>query len=135
MKTVLVHGVFDLLHVGHLEHFRQAKEFGDYLVVSVVPDEFVAKTLKTPVYPLSNRLELLNALHVVGKALSCEAPGPEKVLRMLRPDVYVRGTDYIGKEMPESKLCRDLGITIAYTKSVPPRTNDVIERILQIYQL
>lgn len=128
MRVVLCHGVFDLFHVGHLEHLKQAREMGDHLLVSVVPDKFCTKG--KPIYDEEERLKLLFALKCVDDVLLCDAPGPERVIERVKPDVYVRGSDYEGKEMPESELLRRLGIPVRYTKSVPPRTGEIILRVV-----
>ena len=127
MKVVLCHGVFDLLHFGHIEHLRKAKLFGDRLVVSVVADRFVSK--RRPIYNQDERLELLRALRCVDEALLCSARGPEDIIREIQPDVYVRGADYVGRVMPESALLEKLNIPTRFTTSCPPRTAEVIERI------
>ena len=126
MKIVLVHGVFDLLHAGHLEHLEQAAKMG-YLVVSVVPDKYATK--RKPIYDEKARVRLLRSLRCVDQVELCDGPGPEKLIRKLEPDIYVRGADYRRKEMPESALLRRLGINVRYTQSVPPRTTEVIARI------
>ena len=127
MKVVLAHGVWDLLHVGHLAHLEQAAQMG-YLVVSVVPDKYATK--RKPVYDEKARVRLLRALRCVDQVELCDGPGPEKLIRKLEPDIYVRGADYRRKEMPESALLRRLGIKVRYTKaSNGPRTTGIIERI------
>ena len=126
MKVVLCHGVFDLMHVGHVEHLSQAREMGDHLLVSVVPDRFCTKG--KPIYDEGERLRLLFALKCVSDVILCDAPGPEKIIEFVKPDIYVRGSDYEGKEMPESALLRKLGIEVRYTKSIPPRTGDIIRK-------
>ena len=127
VKVVLAHGVFDLLHAGHLEHLKQAKAMGDYLIVSVVDDKYASKG--KPIYSQKERLALLWSLRCVDHAMLCGAPGPEKVIREWEPDLYVRGSDYRGKTMPESALLARLGIPVRYTRSVPPRTGEIISRI------
>ena len=127
MKVVLCHGVFDLFHVGHLVHLKQAKEMGDHLVVSVVSDRFCAKG--KPIYGEVERMQLVWALRCVSDVVLCDAPGPERIIEFVKPDIYVRGSDYEGKEMPESDLLRRLGIPVQYTRSVPPRTGDIIARV------
>ena len=127
MKVILCHGVFDLLHAGHLAHLERAKEMGDYLVVSVVPDRYITK--RKPLYGERARVRLLKALRCVDQVMLCDAPGPEKLIRKLEPDMYVRGPDYIGKEMPESALLRSLGIPVHYTKEFEDRTSKVIHRM------
>lgn len=134
MKIVLAHGVFDLLHFGHIEHLRKARLFGDYLVVSVVADKFIFKGnmifRQKTIYSQDERLGLLRALRCVDEVILCNAPGPEQIIKELRPAVYVRGADYVDKEMPESELLKRLGIPTKYTTSCPPRTSEIITRVL-----
>ena len=127
MKVVLCHGVFDLLHVGHLVHLKMAREMGDHLLVSVVSDKFCVKG--KPIYGEEERMQLVWALRCVSDVVLCDAPGPERIIEDVKPDIYVRGSDYEGKEMPESDLLRRLGIPVQYTRSVPPRTGDIIARV------
>ena len=131
MKTVLAHGVFDLLHWGHTEHLRKARLFGDYLVVSVVADRVLSKG--RAIYSQDERLDLLHALRCVDEVILCNAPGPEQIISELRPAVYVRGADYVGKEIPEGALLKRLGIPVRYTTSCPPRTSEIITRVLSIH--
>ena len=128
MKVVLVHGVFDLLHAGHLEHLKQARKFGDWLIVSVVPDKHLIKG--PAIYSEMERVRLLKALRCVNQVELCDGPGPEGIIERIKPDVYVRGSDYTDKRMPESELLERLGIPVGYTKSVPPRTSEVIARVM-----
>lgn len=132
MKTVLCHGVFDLLHWGHTEHLRKAKLFGDYLIVSVVADKFLSKG--NAIYNQDERQDLLHALKCVDEVILCNAPGPEKIIREIRPQVYVRGADYVGKDMPEGVALRQLGIPVRYTTSCPPRTSEIISRVLAFHK-
>lgn len=129
MKTVLAHGVFDLLHIGHVEHLKQARAMGDRLVVSVLADDFLPDRKKPSIYGEEDRLLLVAALRYVDQAVLCKAPGPQGIIERLRPDIYARGSDYDGHEMPESELLRSLGIVVRYTKSLPIHTKDVIERL------
>ena len=131
MKVVLCHGVFDLFHVGHLVHLKLAREMGDHLLVSIVSDKFCAKG--KPIYDEEERMQIVWALRCVSDVVLCDAPGPEKIIEFVKPDIYVRGSDYEGKEMPESDLLRRLGIPVRYTKSIPPRTGEIIARVLAEY--
>jgi rfaE bifunctional protein nucleotidyltransferase chain/domain len=128
-KVVLAHGVFDLLHVGHVEHLKQAKEMGDKLFVSVVADEFLEPHKKPTIYSEDERMYMLRSLRYVDQVVLCKAPGPQAIIERLRPDIYARGSDYEGVEKPESELLRRLGIAVRYTKSLPIHTKDVIERL------
>ena len=64
-KIVLCHGVFDLLHVGHIKHFKEAKKLGDILVVTLTPDIYVNKGPKRPVFSEKLRIEAIASLDVV----------------------------------------------------------------------
>ena len=64
-KIVHCHGVFDLLHLGHIRHFEEAKTFGDILIVTITPDEFVHKGPNRPAFTTGLRLEALAALESI----------------------------------------------------------------------
>ncbi len=129
MKTVLCHGIFDLLHMGHVEHFRQASYYGDMLIVSVLSDGFIPAHKKRPIFTETERMVLVAAVRYVDQAILCNASGPQEIIKEIRPDIYIRGDDYKGKEMPESQLLRDLGIEVIYTESLPIHTGDIIKRL------
>ena len=64
-KIILCHGNFDLLHFGHINHFKSAKKLGDYLVVSITSDKFIKKGLDRPFFKQRQRLEFLSHLSMV----------------------------------------------------------------------
>ena len=130
MKTVLAHGVFDLLHSGHIAHLMQCKSFGDYLIVSVVADVFVSKPQL--IDSQLDRVFKVNALRCVDHVVLCEAPGPEYLLRRLKPCIYVRNDEYVRQHTPEYVTCRELGIQVGFTKTTSPHTSDLIQRIKAI---
>ena len=76
-KVVLCHGVFDLVHVGHLKYFDQAK-LGDVLVVSVTSDRYVNKGNSRPVFSLSKRIFFLKKLKNVDYVIQSNSPTSEK---------------------------------------------------------
>ena len=63
--VVLCHGVFDLLHVGHIKHFQSAKKEGDILIVTLTPDKYVNKGPNRPAFTTQLRLEAIAALESV----------------------------------------------------------------------
>src|SRR6058998_4306380 len=65
LRVVQCHGVFDLLHIGHIRHFEQARKLGDLLVVTVTPDRYVNKGAGRPAFPQSLRAEFLAALATI----------------------------------------------------------------------
>jgi rfaE bifunctional protein nucleotidyltransferase chain/domain len=94
-RTVVhCHGVFDLLHVGHIRHLEEARTLGEILVVTVTPDRFVNKGPFRPAFPEDLRAEAVAALHVVDHVALNEWPDAVETIRLLRPNVYVKGPDY-----------------------------------------
>lgn len=93
-RTVLCHGCFDLLHLGHIRHLQQARAMGDRLVVSVTADPDVGKGVGRPHFTAEQRVEALKALDCVDDAFVTAGPDASDVIRRLRPDVYVKGPDY-----------------------------------------
>lgn len=107
-KIVLTTGVFDLVHLGHIDYFEKAKSFGDILVVSVVDDKFVKKGPGRPIFNQELRLQWLAALEVVDYAVLNGDYGPWKVMRAIAPDVYVKGYNLTPCLMKDIALMRDL---------------------------
>ena len=127
MRTILCHGVFDLLHAGHVLHLQRARELGNHLIVSLIHDDYVTK--RKPIYPVTERKWILESIRFVDRVVICHAPGPERIIETLRPTIYARGEDYKGKEMPESPLLERLGIQTISLLSYPLHTSDVISRV------
>lgn len=99
----LANGVFDLLHVGHVRYLIGAKALADRLVVAVNSDTST-KAIKgpdRPVIPEHERVELLEALACTDAIVLFDEPDVRNVLRAVRPDVHVKGTDYTPESIPE----------------------------------
>ena len=92
-KVVLCHGCFDLMHPGHIRHFKAAKELGDILVVTITPDRFVNKGPGRPVFKAALRAESVAALECVNFAAVNKWPDPVETIKRLRPDIYVKGQE------------------------------------------
>jgi D-glycero-beta-D-manno-heptose 1-phosphate adenylyltransferase len=113
-RVVLANGCFDLLHVGHVRYLEAAKAAGDTLIVALNTDESVraAKGPERPRVPLAERAEILGALRCVDFVTAFPEPTLERTLRLLRPDVHAKGTDYTLESVPERAVDRELGIEI-----------------------
>jgi len=93
-RVVMAHGVFDLLHIGHIRHFEAARAMGDALVVTITPDEYVNKGPHRPAFPAMLRAEAIAALDSVAfVAINRWSTAAEPIGRV-RPNVYVKGSDY-----------------------------------------
>ncbi len=123
----LTHGVFDLLHAGHMEHLRQCKLVAERLIVSVVADRFVQKAFI--IQDERTRMFQVSMVKGVDEVVLCEAPGPWDLLRTLKPELYIRKDEYAEQTAPEYAVARELGIACAFTKTVPPHTKEIVQRI------
>ena len=93
-KIVLCHGVFDLLHIGHIKYFETAKTAGDILIVTVTPDRYVNKGPNRPAFPEQLRCEAIAALAVVDYVALNEWSTAVETIRLLKPDIYAKGSEY-----------------------------------------
>ena len=114
-RVVLANGCFDLLHVGHARYLQDCAKQGDLLVVALNTDESIRelKGAGRPVTPLEERAELLLALECVDRVVPFGEQTLEETLRVLRPDVHCKGTDYTVETVPERGVDQELGIEIA----------------------
>ena len=111
-KTVaLANGVFDLLHVGHVRYLQGAKELADVLVVAVNSDASTRayKGPGRPHIPEGERAELVAALACTDKVIIFDEPNVRSIIRALKPDVHVKGTDYTPDSIPEADEVRAYG--------------------------
>lgn len=111
-RTVaLANGVFDLLHVGHVRYLEGARALADVLVVAVNSDASTRayKGPGRPHIPEAERAELVAALWCTDRVLVFDAPDVRGVIRALRPDVHVKGTDYTPESIPEGDEVRAYG--------------------------
>ncbi|GHA00392.1 D-glycero-beta-D-manno-heptose 1-phosphate adenylyltransferase [Streptomyces echinoruber] len=109
--VVAAGGCFDLLHAGHVGLLQAARRIGDCLVVCVNSDPSVRrrKGEGRPVNPLADRVRVLRALACVDAVAVFDEDTPERLLAELRPDVWVKGGDYAGAELPEAALLEEWG--------------------------
>ena len=96
--VVLCHGVFDLLHYGHVEHLQEAKSLGDVLVVSVTSAEYVNKGPGRPYFNDKQRMGFLASLECVDYVILSAAVTVHKIVEAVQPDIYVKGQEYAAAE-------------------------------------
>ena len=139
-KIVHCHGVFDLLHVGHIKHFKEARTFGDVLVVSITPDEFVNKGPGRPAFSTSLRLEALSALESVDYVVANKWPTAKEIIKIIQPNVYCKGPDYknqsddiTGKITDEEDAVKLVGGKIMYTDDITFSSSSLLNKFGNIY--
>ena len=112
MKKVMVFGAFDGLHPGHLDFFKQAKKYGDFLVVSVGRNVNVKKIKgKEPLFDEEERLELVSNLKIVDKAVLGAVHEFIEHIKMEAPDIICLGYDQWAKEDEVKKELGKAGLS------------------------
>ena len=114
-RVALANGIFDLFHVGHLRYLQGARALADLLVVAVNSDASARanKGPGRPVVPEAERAEIVAALACVDYVVLFESRDVVPVIRALRPDVQVKGTDYTPDTIPEAAEVRAYGGRVA----------------------
>jgi len=102
--VILANGCFDLLHVGHVRYLRGAKALGGRLVVAINSDQSVRRLNKgpgRPAMPELERAEIISALECVDAVVIFDEPDVRALIREVKPDIQVKGTDYTRESVPE----------------------------------
>lgn len=139
-RIVLCHGVFDLVHPGHVLHFKAAREFGDLLVVTVTPDRYVNKGPGRPVFNEQLRAETLAALEYIDYVAINEWPTAVETIHRLRPYVYVKGSDYTdgGKDLTgaidrEEEAINSVGGRTRFTNELSFSSTELLNSYFGVY--
>jgi len=131
-RIVFTNGCFDILHRGHITYLNRAKNPGDILVVGVNSDSSVQR-LKGPDRPintLEDRIKVLSALSCVDYLTAFDGDTASDLVRVVRPDVFVKGGDYTKDRLPEAPVVEGLGGVVRILPFLDNRsTTRIIERI------
>jgi rfaE bifunctional protein nucleotidyltransferase chain/domain len=140
-RIVLCHGVFDLLHMGHVRHLQQARGQGDRLIVTITADAFVNKGPGRPVFTGNLRAEMLSALSCVDWVGINNAPDAVPVIEAIQPDVYAKGSDYAdeaadlsGKIRAERQLVESSGGQVIITHDITFSSSELLNRHFEIFE-
>lgn len=113
---VLINGTFNIVHAGHCELFEFASRYG-YLIVGTNSDRYVYAKYKRKSIKEEFRVKVLKSIKYIDKVILFEEDNACNLLKEIKPNYYIKGPDYIGKEFPEQEVCDNLGINIIYHKS------------------
>ena len=134
---VMTNGVFDLLHRGHVSYLAQARELGASLLVAVNTDASARRLRKGPGRPMTvceDRMAVLAALESTTLITSFHENTAERVIERVRPDVYVKGSDYNVQLTAEGRLAKEFGAQVLSLEVVHARsTSAMIHRIRSLY--
>jgi D-beta-D-heptose 7-phosphate kinase / D-beta-D-heptose 1-phosphate adenosyltransferase len=138
LRVVFTNGCFDILHRGHISYLNKAKEFGDILIVGLNSDNSVRrlKGSDRPINSLEDRGQILSALSCVDHIIPFEEDTPVELIKVINPDVFVKGGDYTRETLPEAPLVENQGGEVAILPYVSDRsTTGIIEKIRQLYMI
>jgi rfaE bifunctional protein nucleotidyltransferase chain/domain len=139
-KIVHCHGVFDLLHIGHIKHLEAARNLGDSLVVTITPDRFVNKGPHRPAFPERLRAEALASLACVDFVAINEWPTAVELIARLRPDFYVKGVvreagkrDHSNAFQEEEEAVKAAGGQLVLTDEETFSASKLINRFMDVF--
>ena len=139
-RVVHCHGVFDLLHPGHVRHFEAAKRHGHVLVVTVTPDQYVAKGPGRPAFNHRLRAESIASLECVDFVAVSASPTAVEAIRLLRPHVYAKGEDYRDRDSDltggihlEEAAVREVGGEMVFTAEMSFSSTELINQFYNVY--
>ena len=134
-KIGLCHGVFDLIHIGHLRHFNEAKKKVDFLVLSITADKYVNKGFGRPYFNENQRLEFASCIEYIDAVVLSNDHSSENVISMIKPSFYFKGSDYknnkkdiTGKIKKEKQLVEKYKGKIIYTDEIVFSSSSLINK-------
>ena len=132
----LCHGVFDVLHYGHIRHLRAARAMCDELVVSLTADQFVNKGPNKPVFTLEHRIEVMSAIVHVSRVIASHHPNGIQSLETVKPNKYFKDVEYRDSTHPgfliEKAFCQQNGIELIFTEEAGYSSSAAIRRMRDV---
>ena len=133
-SIVMCHGVFDVLHYGHITHFEEAKKNGDILIVSITDDKFVNKGPNRPIFDSSIRAKSILALKVVDYVIVSKDFDCINTLRKIKPNFFAKDIEYINKKHSsnktfeiEKKFLKKINCELIYTHQKKLSSSEIIK--------
>lgn len=117
-KIVFTNGCFDILHIGHIRYLQKAREFGDCLILGLNSDNSVKrlKGSERPIFNQKQRAEVLSVLSFVDYIVIFNEDTPENLIKIIAPDLQIKGGDYKISEIKEKSLVESLGGKVKIVK-------------------
>ena len=141
-KIVQCHGVYDLIHIGHLKHFNSAKKFGDILIVSVTPDKFVQKGFNRPYFKSEERIQSLSLVETIDYVVLNNSENAVNIIKKIKPHYYCKGPDYknfkddiTNQIQKEVTALKSVGGKIVYTDDPVYSSSAILNNMSEIYDL
>ena len=131
-RIVFTNGCFDLLHPGHIRILRESGRHGDVVVVGINDDDSVRrlKGRGRPIYPAEERAEILLATRWVDFVTVFAEATPKETIEQVRPDVLVKGAEYLEKDIVGASFVREYGGRVVRVRMKPGEsTRQIVARI------
>ena len=135
-RVVLCHGVFDLLHIGHIRHLNEAKKLGEILIVSVTSDPYVNKGPNRPMFKDYLRLEAIASLKFVDYVVLSNSSSSVDIIKKIKPNFYCKGNEYQFKEnditnkiVEEERVVKKFGGKLVFTNEVTFSSSNIINKV------
>lgn len=129
-RLVFTNGCFDILHVGHVRYLRSARELGDVLLVALNTDQSISRIKPgRPVISEGQRAEMVASLEMVDYVTLFNEDTPYELIKLLEPDVLVKGGDWKREEIVGSDIVPET-YSLPYIKGVS--TTEIIEKIKKL---
>lgn len=135
-RIVFTNGCFDILHYGHTKYLQDAKTKGDYLVVAVNSDSSIKKikAKNRPVVGQTDRLRVVAALGCVDFVILFNEDDPLKLIKSLKPDILVKGSDWSKKRIVGADFVESYGGKVLTVNLVKGRsTSSIIKKITRLF--
>ncbi len=140
-KIVHCHGCFDLLHPGHIKYLQASRKMGDVLVVTLTPDKYVDKGPGRPAFNEMLRAETIAALECVNYVGLNEWPTAKETLRLLKPDIYVKGQEFrkledkTGKIQKEYVVAKEIGTEVMFTDEIVFSSTQLLNQFYRVPEI
>ncbi len=136
-QVVFTNGCFDLLHVGHVKYLQKARALGDLLVLGLNSDASIRrlKGEKRPLIDQEERAHILAALDCIDYLVIFDEDTPYALIELLRPDILVKGGDYLAEEVVGKEIVESYGGRVELISFVDGKsTTNIIDKILEQYR-
>lgn len=130
-KIVFTNGVFDLLHLGHVDYLSKAKDLGDVLIVGVNSDKsakMLGKGENRPITDQNSRATIMASLHFVDAVVLFDEETPYELIKTVQPDVLVKGSDYRVEDVVGYDIVKNKGGKVVSIDLLPGYSTTSIEK-------